>query len=276
MLGNISALDAHCHVDLLDMYESSFPGLYMDLGCAGITWAYTEEISSWKAYPAYWEQQRQLCSRLTGEGCPFFYMVGIHPRSIPADIESLSELPELLADSLKDHLKDPLCLGLGELGIDSGSAREEKILRLQLDWSVKNLPHEKRIGIHTPRKGKEQATLATLRLLEEYQGLHGRIIIDHVTPATWPLVSEAGYMAGMTLQEGKTSIDELLDFIGKNPSSVDRLMLNSDGNRRLSRPYVELVGRSDVLNGKGRRRLLVGNACRFYNLPLRGADPYAG
>lgn len=263
---SVIAIDAHCHADILIRDDSSFPVSYRELRLAGISWSYAQEIESWKSYPDYWENLRQLSQNFTEEGIPFFYLVGIHPRCIPPDLEKCTALPGELSDAIALHLQGPLCLGLGELGLDSANIPEEKILRWQLDWAAKELPPEKRIGIHTPRKNKEQITLHTLSFLEDYAGLRSRILLDHVNAQTLPVVLQAGYMAGITLQEGKTSVSELFDLLEKNPEAFLRILLNSDGAKCLSTPYFEFLKKSEHLKKNIRRAILTENASRFFGI----------
>lgn len=179
-----------------------------------------------------------------------------------------SPLPARLSDALAFHMQSPLCLGMGELGLDTGSPREERILRLQLDWALANLPEEKRIGIHTPRREKERVTLQTLALLEDYPSLQSRVLVDHVTPATWTFLQKTPYMMGITLQDGKTSLPSFLQFMAGHGHNVDRIMLNSDGAKSLSLPFLQFLGDTECLDTESRQALLRGNAARFFALDL--------
>ncbi len=265
----INALDAHCHADLLMYYEPLFHDRYRDLKCGAITWSYLEKIDSWKSYPQYWDKLGRLCRSFGCEESPFFYLVGIHPRSIAEDLQGFSSLPEQITDSLSAHLKDPLCLGLGELGLDAGTRLEEKILRLQLDWALENLPGSKRIGIHTPRHDKVRITRETLSLLEDYVPLHARVLVDHVTPETWSFFQNNSYMVGMTLQDGKTSVEAFLQFVHTHRDIMHRIILNSDGARGLSMPFLQLLDEPNLLDGALRRMVFLENALRFYDLSLQ-------
>ncbi len=241
----------------------------MEIKCAGITWAYLEEISSWESLPEYWDQLKALALDLTQKGVPFYYLIGIHPRSIPSDLEDLSEFPKLLKQELQKHMKVPYCRGLGELGLDRGKNIEEKVLRWQLDWAREFLPEDRAVGIHTPRKDKEYFSRKILDLLQGYADLKDRILVDHVTPDTWSLIQEAGYMCGMTLQEGKTSFIEFMDFIKQNPEERSRhLIVNSDGASSLSSPYLELLQNAQNLDLQVRKRCILENAVNFFYLDL--------
>jgi hypothetical protein len=49
---------------------------------------------------------------------------------------------------------------------------------------------------------------------------------------------------------------------------IGRIMLNSDGARSLSLPFLQLLGDTECLDGKSRHALLRGNAARFFALDL--------
>lgn len=263
----MKAIDAHCHADMLVRFVSDFSKVYRDMELGGITWSYNEDITSFRSYPAYWDELLNLCKKLTEEGIPFFYLVGIHPRSIPEDLTSIKKLPPEITDSLAKHLEDPLCLGMGELGLDTGTLVEEKILRLQIEWAEDNLPRRKRIGIHTPRQNKEKMTEKLLRLLEDYEPLHPFMIIEHVTPTTYDMVFGEGYVAGVTLQKGKSSPEDLLAILKQYPKNVKTILVNSDGARELSQTYLEWVDQHEQFDEEQFKALAMENAIEFWQIP---------
>ncbi|MCX7823819.1 MAG: TatD family hydrolase [Syntrophobacterales bacterium] len=260
------ALDSHCHADMLFRFVPDFLREYREKALGGITWSYNEEILSFRQYPAYWDGLSSLCNRFTEEGVPFFYLVGIHPRSIPEDIIGLKKLPSEITDALTKHIENPLCLGLGELGIDVNTPEEERIFRWQLEWAETNLPKRKRVGVHTPRQNKERITEKLLRFLEDYEPLHPFIIIDHVTPTTYDMVYGEGYMAGITLQKGKSAPQDLYKILEQYPQRVKAILVNSDGAKDLSQPYLEWVERHEKLEEEQFVTLALKNALEFFNI----------
>ncbi len=265
----MEVLDAHCHIDILMKHVPDFLTIYRQMELGGITWSYNEEIGSYLAYPSYWDSLDKLCKELTKEGVPFFYLVGIHPRSIPHDLAKERELPQVIKDSLKKHLENPKCLGLGEIGMDTDSAEEEKIFRWQLEWAEEFLPKSKRLGIHTPRNNKERMTEKLLKLLEYYEPLHPFIIIDHVTIKTFDYVHGAGYVTGITLQEGKSSVEELLTLLETRKDRASSIILNSDSAKKLSVPYMEWLRKQGIVEEDLYRGLTFQNAVEFFNINLK-------
>jgi predicted metal-dependent TIM-barrel fold hydrolase len=262
----MKALDSHCHADMLSRFSPDFIETYRAKQIGGITWSYNEQIVSFKHYPDYWDELKRLCDGWTQDGITFFYLVGIHPRSIPPDLKGVRKLPPEITVAMIKHVESPLCLGLGELGMDSGSLEEEKIFRWQLEWAEDYLPKTKRIGIHTPRQNKEAMTERLLRLLEDYRPLHPFILIDHVTPTTYDMVYGEGYVAGVTLQQGKSSPEDLIKIIEKYPRTVKAIMVNSDGAKELSQPYFEWIDKHESFDEEQFKSLAVNNSLTFFNV----------
>jgi len=260
-------LDAHCHADLLLERDPSFPEHYRRRGCGGISWSFPEHILSWTDYPEYWGRLQSMAQRLTDEGIPLYYLVGIHPRCIPDDLEEEGGLPGPLVESLWDHLTSPLCLGFGEIGLDRASDLEGRVLRWQLDFARGHLPQGKGIGIHTPRADKVRVTQDILSLLREYPELKEQVLLDHLTPETYPAVQGEGFdPVGMTLQPGKLAVEELVAFLREDPKRADSVVLGSDGARQLSEWFFHFLDHQEALSDDERRKLLLENARSFWRI----------
>lgn len=262
----IVAFDSHCHADIMISQAPEFPEMYISSRVGGITWSYAKNIVSFREYPLYWNRLRSLCEDLHQQGFPFYYLVGIHPRSIPSDLEEVWKLPEEITSSLMEHMNSLLCLGIGEIGFDRNSQIEERILRLQLEWAEEHIIPRKRIGIHTPRHNKEEVTRITLKLLLYYEPLHPFTVIDHVTPETFSYVYEQGYAIGMTLQEGKCSIKDVYTIAERYGRGVRAVMLNSDSARRISEPFFAFIADESFPDPDIKRGLIYGHCVTFFGI----------
>jgi hypothetical protein len=263
---DVRAIDAHCHADILMGQEPDFVPTYRDMGLGGLTWSYAQAIVSWADYPQYWERLHEVCTKLTRQGVPFFYLVGIHPRCIPEDLKNETILPWVLKKALQEHLGRPQCRGLGELGLEQGDLAEERILRWQLDVAMEGLPEDKKIGVHTPRQNKEAMIRPILKVAGDYPSLRKSLLIDHLNSQVWPLVWESGYMLGMTLQPGKSTGQEVLSVLRDEPRVVDALILNSDGAKEMSRPYVQAVQEGLHVDRDTENKIFLDNARKFWGL----------
>jgi uncharacterized protein len=76
---------------------------------------------------------------------PCYFLTGIHPRNILDQIK-VHDVENMLAP----FLENPYCLGLGEIGLETGHSKEKAIFAEQLALASKLKRQGIRIGIHTP------------------------------------------------------------------------------------------------------------------------------
>ncbi|MGX9366859.1 hypothetical protein ACTVJH_12585 [Desulfoplanes sp. PS50] len=264
--GQVSLVDSHLHADILHHVCPEDFAAYAGAG-AGISWSYVHQPEGWESFPPYFNSLEALCRNPDITGFCLYYLVGVHPRSLPAP--SRGWMGDTFWQSLGSHVARPFCLGLGELGLETGSDREIAALREQLSWASSLLPPDKRIGIHTPRKNKGRMTRLILELVAEVPLLHSRILIDHVDEENLFMVMETGLMMGMTMQEGKMTPQKLVNILDHHPQLVHRIMLNSDSALKTDPLYRKTVSRP--LPGMGadvHTQLIQKNACAFWGISL--------
>ncbi len=260
------AIDAHFHADILTLQQPEFINTYRTLGIGGLAWSYAHKISSWRDYPAYWQNLAGSCGELSSSGVPCAYLIGIHPRCIPDDLSLETSLPQELEQEILWHLNQPNCRGVGELGLETGEERETKILYHQLDIAMHSLPEDKKIGIHTPRQNKPEVTRRILDVLCSYPALQNSFLVDHLDSRVLPLILEQGYMLGMTLQPGKSDLDELRSVLKREPQAEDRLIVNSDGAQQLSEPFVQAIREGLPRAGRIWQKVFYANAREFWGI----------
>ncbi len=260
-------LDSHLHADMLERTHPGSTELYHRCHCGCITWSYLDhQPPTWEEYDGFWEALGLFCRRLSRKNAPFYYLAGLHPRSLPLDAKNWKRLPTELSECLRQQMLKSACLGLGELGVDTDDPTEERVFRLQLEWGCEYLPQDKRVGVHTPRKNKEVLTRRILTILADYPELTKRVVVDHATPTTLPRIRETGFAAGMTLQEDKATVEDVLGLIRTDPELVRPVMLNSDSGSSVSAPYRELLKDPGQLPMEMRQGLLRDNAQKFFGL----------
>ncbi len=264
------AIDSHCHADIAMNRIPTFLEKYYQQGISFISWSYAEGIKSYRDYPIYWSNLQRICEQCRQSGLPAWYLVGIHPRCIPEDLKDVDRLPKIIEESLIKHVNAPYCLGLGEIGLDLSSEFEKRFFRLQLEFAEEHIIPKKRIGVHTPRKNKLTVTQEILEILGYYELLHSFLVIDHVLPETFELVLENGYTVGVTLQDGKASVKDLLELIEKYPEKMSAVMLNSDCAKEFSRPYLEFLEEVELVDKKLKEGLLFQNCCSFFGINKGG------
>lgn len=143
--------------------------------------------------------------------------VGIHPRSIPLEgVDQVLRHLKLLFESKGAP-------ALGEVGLETGSRDEEKVLESQVRLAGEaGIP----VIIHTPRTNKASILDKTLVLLHRESVDLGKVIIDHLTPELAPKVRSLGAVAGLTVQPGKLTPKDVENVISMN--GPDGIVVNSD------------------------------------------------
>jgi hypothetical protein len=151
--------------------------------------------------------------------------VGIHPRSIPT--RGVSKVMACLGTIFESGQASVL----GEVGLESGDKHEEEVFFAQLQIAAER---SLAVIIHTPRENKSIILEKTIALLEKSQVDMHRIILDHLTPELVPRARSLGVTAGITVQPGKTSAEEVGEILLKN--GPEGLVVNSDLGNVSSNP----------------------------------------
>ena len=256
----IPIIDSHVHLDLIVRHHPHRIPWLVENRCSVISWSYFEGVESVSQLRACLDAKARCIQEQseTGLGCHF--LAGVHPRSIPPDLK-----PEQIEDLLAPHLKDPLCLGIGEIGLETGSAREEEMLLAQLEIGRCIERRGTVIGVHTPRSNKIEITQMTLVLLNRFADLASSLVVDHCTVDTIGPVLDAGFWAGVTLSPVKTSWDGLKQIAASESDRVARIMANTDSGSAFFEDVVRCRG-NETLPETIREDLFHGAAERFFDL----------
>lgn len=166
------------------------------------------------------------------------------------------------------YLEDPLCLGIGEIGLETGSNREEEIFRAQLEMAEEAAQRGKVIGIHTPRKDKASVTTQILSILEGFAEWKDITVVDHCTPGTIGGVLASGLWAGVTVSPPKSTLGEVQKIVETYAALTGRIMLNTDSGNPLYEDLYRIVTSED-LSVSLKSALTRDNACRFFGIDLR-------
>lgn len=209
-------VDLHLHAEGLsdaDLGTLAFFGLRAALTCSNDAGA--QRIEDLKAH---WNELVTVqVARLKAAGIRPLVALGVHPARIPwHGIDALlHELPR--------YFDDPRVVALGELGLNLGGEREEEVLRRQLELS---LTLRRPVLVHTPSSDKLQRTRRLIAVLREARVPPQRVLIDHVTDETFPLVRACGFWAGLTLQPGGVAAEVAAELLRKN--GAEAVVLTSD------------------------------------------------
>jgi len=246
-------IDLHLHAE--GVRDADLTTLALFGLAAAVTCAHDPSSARAEEIRAHWDElaQRQT-QRLARAGIRPLVALGIHPSRIPwhGTDELLHALPR--------YFDDPRVVALGELGLQECTAREEEILVQQLALS---LQLRRPVILHTPSSDKLAHTRRLLTLLREAEVPPERVLIDHVTAETFPLVRALGCWAGLTLQPDGLSAREAVALVQKHGS--ESVVLTSDIGEGAS-DLLALPRAAEALRSAGLSKSLARRA--LYHGPL--------
>ncbi len=258
-------IDSHLHLDHLEEENPNRIEWLKANGCVPVSWAFSTDLESLQDLKRYLKAQADLIQKLNKKGLPCYFLTGIHPRNIPPQIK-VHDVENILSP----FLENPYCLGLGEIGLETGHSKEKIIFAEQLALASKFKGKGIRIGIHTPRSNKVEITFEILRILNSYPGLEAITVIDHCSLENIGYVLKAGYWAGVTLSPVKTSFRNLEKIIERYPDNLHKIMCNTDSGTSFYDDLYRLLKASKevAFTEKNIRSLTWDNAVEFFNLEL--------
>jgi uncharacterized protein len=142
------------------------------------------------------------------------------------------ELAEGVLALLPRYLEKDGVVGVGEVGYDDQTPAEERCFAAQLALAVEfELP----VMVHTPHRDKKRGTERSLALVRESGIAEERVLIDHNTEETLPLVLDTGCWAGHSIYP-HTKMDEqrMVALVQKYGS--ERILINSAADWGVSDP----------------------------------------
>jgi predicted metal-dependent TIM-barrel fold hydrolase len=159
--------------------------------------------------------------RAADYGIKHFCTIGLNPKEANDD-----RVNKDVMAILPQWVKHPLCLAIGEIGLDSHTANEEEYLRKQLDLAKQvNLP----IMVHTPHREKFKGTKRIIDICKDVGMNNEMVLIDHNNEETIPITKEAGYWAGHTVYPvTKLSPERACNILKK--FGTEKMMLNSSAD----------------------------------------------
>jgi hypothetical protein len=251
-------IDSHVHLDLIHFHYPKRLQWLIENNVTVVSWAFFDKVTSVSSLKKSLKNKSNQVHALSDAGLNCYYLAGIHPRSIPSTLK-----PEQVEKILQPFMEDPLCRGIGEIGLETGDAKEKEILLAQLEFGRTYHANGKVIGIHTPRLDKDVITQATLKLLTNFSDLKSRIIVDHCTIDTVTEVLKKGVWVGITLSKVKTSWTELKKIISICSNQIDKIICNTDSGSAF---YDDLVKYYQInyFPQEVNEKLFHHNAARFF------------
>ena len=215
------------------------------------------------ALRASWEALAgPVLGRLRRAGLHGVAALGVPPRRIP--FRGL----EALLHELPDFLSRPGAAAIGEVGLEEGGPREERVLERQLELAAGlRLP----VVARAPWRRREAITRRLLAVLKASELEPARVLVQGVDARTVRMVRACGHAAGL-LVTGGAALDEAGAVL--RAQGPEGLVLSSGageaGGDLLALPRAAGRLRQAGLSAAVVRRVCGGNAVR-----LLGIDPAA-
>jgi predicted metal-dependent TIM-barrel fold hydrolase len=114
-------------------------------------------------------------------------------------------------------------VGVGEVGYDDMTVREEKVFAAQVELAkTAQLP----VLVHTPHRDKKRGTERSLALIRESGIDEAMVLIDHNNEETLPLVKETGCWAGHSIYPDTKMTEERMVALIRRYGR-ERMIINS-------------------------------------------------
>jgi uncharacterized protein len=137
-----------------------------------------------------------------------------------------------VVDLLPLFLQKDSVVAVGEIGYDDMTPDEHRYFELQLDLARQfDLP----VLVHTPHRDKKRGTERSLALIRDVGFPEERVLIDHNTEETLPLVLKTQCWAGHSIYPN-TKMDEarMVELVKRY--GAERLLINSAADWGVSDP----------------------------------------
>jgi hypothetical protein len=253
-------IDSHVHLDHIYADNADRVSWFEKKGCTPVSWSFCKPIESVADIQRCLSNHAEIINELSVTRFPCYYLAGIHPRNITQDLK-----PDQVRELLLPYLDDPICVGIGEIGLETGDRREVEILLAHLALADEVACRRKVFGIHTPRENKAMIAQQTLDLLKPYEVYKECIVIDHCTPEIIGEVLSAGFWAGVTLSPIKASTEDVKEIVSRYGNYLSRIMLNTDSGTQFYDDLFTFI-QSDELVREIKEKITRSNAERFFRI----------
>ena len=181
----------------------------------------------------------------------------------PKEAEDVGLAREVIA-GMGDYLDHPRCVALGEIGFNNITPNEQTVFVEQLETArARNML----VIIHLPHFHKPEGVARVVPLLREMAMPEEKILIDHNTEDTMPLLRDTGYYLGHTVYPISKLTPERVSRIIRQ-HGAPRVLVNGSADWGVSDP-LSLVKVVDFMRQDGHsdatiKSLVFDTANAFY------------
>ena len=256
----IQYIDSHVHLDHIFSDNPGRISWFAENGCMPVSWSFCKPVASVADIRRCLDNHKETINELSEIRLPSYYLAGVHPRNITKDLR-----PERIRELILPYLDDPRCLGIGEIGLESGTIQEVEIFSAHLELAQEVTERGKVFGVHTPREDKLRVAMQSLAIMNRFSGFKKFMVVDHCTPEIIGNVLEAGFRAGITLSPVKASVRDILEITMQYGDMISRIMLNTDSGMHCYDDLYSFVLESEM-DPEIKQALTCRNAAFFYKI----------
>lgn len=179
------------------------------------------------SFEDYWEHMITFeTNRAQQYGLKHYVMISLNPK------EARNDMAHDVVDAMERYLDRPNVVGIGEIGLDLITDKEEEIFRRQLRMgNDRRMP----IIIHSPHHNKKKGIERIIAIIEEEGVDQERIVIDHNTEETVELSLRTQCYIGMTVYYvTKLSAERAVAMMSRY--GTDRMIVNGSADWGYSDP----------------------------------------
>lgn len=162
-------------------------------------------------------------------GVHHFCTMALNPREANDD-----RVNDAVMEILPRYLEKDSVLGVGEIGLDDQTSKEEKFYIAQLELALK---HDLPVLIHTPHRDKVRGFQRCVDILVDMSFPMERILLDHGNEETIKLTRELGCQSGFSIYPF-TKMDPHRMVLILREYGVERMIINSACDWGVSDPLM--------------------------------------
>jgi predicted metal-dependent TIM-barrel fold hydrolase len=193
-------------------------------------------------------------------GISHFCTIALNPKEA-----NNPQLADEVIELMQRFLQKDGVVAIGEVGFDDQTLAEERYLIKQFELAREyDLP----VLVHTPHRDKKRGTERTLAIVRDLQFPEERVLIDHNTEETLPLVLDTGCWAGHSIYPN-TKMDENRMAALVRKYGHERILVNSAADWGISDPLkvpkTVAVMRAQGISEEVIRQIVWDHPVRFFS-----------
>lgn len=162
-------------------------------------------------------------------GIRHYCTMGLNPKEANDD-----RVNEGALELVRDYVKHEGVVGVGEIGFDDMTEREERFFRAQIELAIEvKLP----ILIHSSHRDKKGSVIQSIALAKDTGIDESHVLIDHNNEETIGLVKETDCWAGFSIYPNtKMDPDRMVEMFRR--WGTDKILINSAADWGVSDPLL--------------------------------------